>query len=63
MDRKEIRIGVFLCIGGVMSNKEYKDTRKSVEFVIKGSKKMWEKYLERLRKAKEKGCTTCGCCK
>jgi len=46
-----------------MKNKEYKDTRESMKFIIKGSKKMWDKYLERLKKAKEKGCTTCGCCK
>ena len=46
-----------------MKSKEYKETRDSVRFVIEGSKKMWDKYLERLRKAKEKGCTSCGCCK
>ena len=46
-----------------MKSKEYKETRDSVRFVIEGSKKMWENYLERLRKAKEKGCTSCGCCK
>jgi len=63
MDRQEIRIGVFLLGEIKMKNKEYEETRKSVQFVMKGSKKMWDKYLERLRKAKEKGCTTCGCCK
>ena len=46
-----------------MKNKEYKEARDSVRFVMKGSKKMWDKYLERLRKAKEKGCTSCGNCK
>ena len=40
-----ICIGVFLFIGDKMKSKEYEETRKSVEFVIKGSKKMWDKYF------------------
>lgn len=63
MDQQEIRIGVFLLGEIKMENKEYKDTRKSVKFVMKGSKKMWDKYLERLKKAKEKGCVSCSNCK
>ncbi|GAF77165.1 unnamed protein product [marine sediment metagenome] len=46
-----------------MENREYKNTKKSVKFVMKGSKKMWDKYLERLKKAKEKGCVSCSNCK
>lgn len=43
-----------------MDKKENKD-EKVIE--IKGGPKFWQKYLEKLRKAKEEGCTTCGCCK
>jgi len=43
-----------------MENK--KEDRKEV-IEIKGGPKFWRKYLEKLRKAKEEGCTTCGCCK
>lgn len=64
MDRNRISVlGFFYLKENKMKSKEYIDTRKSVEFIVKGGKKAWNKYLERLKKAKEKGCISCDNCK
>ncbi len=44
-----------------MEKKETIKDQKVIE--IKGGPKFWQKYLEKLQKAKEKGCVSCDCCK
>jgi hypothetical protein len=36
-----------------------KDEKSSETYIIKGTKKEWLKYLEKIKKAKEKGCASC----